>query len=210
MFRRLKPGGGGVNAAIFNAGGPALEAATKEQARSLLPGNALVVPLPSTSPLYSKEGVTHVIHVLGPNMNPRRPNCLDNDYVNGCKVLGDAYSSLFKGFLSIANTQVKVPRSSGSILSGPSKLEDEISGTKTKMWAPCLQALYNIAMQPEKHSKQVLEASDDVVVLNDIYPKVNTHHLLPVSLMMIFQQMNSWILFLPSAGKTASFGVGKN
>ncbi|KAK8359859.1 hypothetical protein V6Z12_A04G123900 [Gossypium hirsutum] len=174
---RLKPGGGGVNAAIFNAAGPALEAATKEQARSLLPGNALVVPLPSTSPLYSKEGVTHVIHVLGPNMNPRRPNCLDNDYVNGCKVLGDAYSSLFKGFLSIANTQVKVPRSSGSILSGPSKLEDEISGTKTKMWAPCLQALYNIAMQPEKHSKQVLEASDDVVVLNDIYPKAKQHLL---------------------------------
>lgn len=174
---RLKPGGGGVNAAIFNAAGPALEAATKEQARSLLPGNALVVPLPSTSPLYSKEGVTHVIHVLGPNMNPRRPNCLDNDYVNGCKVLGDAYSSLFKGFLSIANTQVKVPRSSGSILSGPSKLEDEISGTKTKTWAPCLQALYNIAMQPEKHNKQVLEASDDVVVLNDIYPKAKQHLL---------------------------------
>ncbi|GMJ03245.1 APRATAXIN-like [Hibiscus trionum] len=174
---RLKPGGGGVNAAIFNAAGAALETATMDRAKTLHPGNALVVPLPSTSPLYHKEGVTHVIHVLGPNMNPNRPNCLDNDYIKGCKVLEDAYSSLFKGFLSVANTQVSFPRSSGSISSGPSKLENEISGTKTKSWAPCLQALYNIAMQPEKHNKQVLEATDDIVVINDMYPKAKRHLL---------------------------------
>ncbi|XP_039019501.1 transcription factor bHLH140 isoform X2 [Hibiscus syriacus] len=173
---RLKPGGGGVNAAIFNAAGAALEAATMDRAKSLHPGNALVVPLPSTSPLYYKEGVTHVIHVLGPNMNPNRPNCLDNDYIKGCKVLEDAYSSLFKGFLSVANTQVSFP-SSGSISSGPSKLKEDTSGTKTNSWAPCLQALYNIAMQPEKHNKQVLEASDDLVVINDMYPKAKRHLL---------------------------------
>ncbi|GMH10211.1 hypothetical protein Nepgr_012052 [Nepenthes gracilis] len=98
---RLKPGGGGVNEAIFTAAGPMLEAATKEQAKSLTPGRALVVPLPSTSPLFSREGVTHVIHVLGPNMNGQRPNCLNNNYDEGCKVLKEAYSSLFEGFLSI-------------------------------------------------------------------------------------------------------------
>ncbi|KAL6142302.1 hypothetical protein ACLB2K_060585 [Fragaria x ananassa] len=109
---RLKPGGGGVNAAIFNAGGPALEVATKEQAKSLYPGNAVVVPLPSTSPLFCREGVTHVIHVLGPNMNPQRPNYLDNDYNKGRKVLHDTYNSLFECFASVVRTQKKVSKGS--------------------------------------------------------------------------------------------------
>ncbi|KAK6245100.1 hypothetical protein QUC31_011509 [Theobroma cacao] len=175
---RLKPGGGGVNAAIFNAGGSGLEAATKNQAMSLLPGTAVVVPLPSIAPLSIREGVTHVIHVLGPNMNPERPNCLDDDYIKGCKILQDAYSSLFEGFLSIAKTQVKFPkRSSKSILSEPSVPEDKIIGTMTKTWAPWVQSLYNIAMQPEKYKDEVLEASDDVVVLNDKYPKAKQHLL---------------------------------
>ncbi|KAI4331613.1 hypothetical protein MLD38_029787 [Melastoma candidum] len=101
---RLKPGGGGVNAAIFSAAGPDLLVATHERAKSLLPGNALVVPLQSTSPLSSREGVTHVIHVLGPNMNPQRPNCLNGDYNEGCRILRQAYTALFEGFLSILST----------------------------------------------------------------------------------------------------------
>ncbi|XP_020267420.1 transcription factor bHLH140 isoform X2 [Asparagus officinalis] len=102
---RLKPGGGGVNAAIFKAAGEDLEMATKERADTLSPGTSVAIPLPSTSPLYRREGVTHVIHVLGPNMNPQRPNCLKNDYVKGCKVLRDAYASLFENFASITRDQ---------------------------------------------------------------------------------------------------------
>lgn len=101
---RLKPGGGGVNAAIFNAAGEALQHATKECADTLRPGNSVAVPLPSTSPLHQQEGVTHVIHVLGPNMNPMRPDCLKNDYTKGCKVLREAYNSLFENFASIARS----------------------------------------------------------------------------------------------------------
>lgn len=106
---RLKPGGGGVNAAIFNAAGPELESATKEKVKSLSPGNAVVVPLPPSSPLFTREGVTHVIHVLGPNMNPQRPNYLDNDYNKGSKILQDAYASLFEGFASIVRNQAEQP-----------------------------------------------------------------------------------------------------
>ncbi|KAK1312410.1 hypothetical protein QJS10_CPA07g01152 [Acorus calamus] len=102
---RLKPGGGGVNAAIFSAGGEALKLATKEQAGTISPGKSLVVPLPSTSPLFKREGITHVIHVLGPNMNPERPNYLKNDYVKGCKILCEAYSSLFESFASVVHAQ---------------------------------------------------------------------------------------------------------
>ncbi|XP_008243317.1 PREDICTED: transcription factor bHLH140 [Prunus mume] len=228
---RLKPGGGGVNAAIFSAGGRALEVATKEQAKSLLPGNAVVVPLPSTSPLFCREGVTHVIHVVGPNMNPQRPNCLNNDYIKGCKVLQEAYTSLFEGFSSIVRSQSKLPKGSIENLqskmtesqdhpdgipkdhftnsdqknkrkdlhkserskrskgyrdetddasdsnAGKVNLSNKSDGSRTKSWGSWAQALYNIAMQPEKHRDAVLEISDDVVVLNDLYPRAQRHVL---------------------------------
>lgn len=227
--RRLKPGGGGVNAAIFNAAGPELESATKEKAKSLSPGNAVVVPLPSSSPLFTREGVTHVIHVLGPNMNPQRPNYLNNDYEKGCKILRDAYASLFEGFALIMRNQVEQPRGRNEKL-GKKSLESQDQseccstnhftntdqkskrdadntsektkrykgnqdgfgltlsdsrdekvdsehrrpdGSKSKAWGSWAQALHHIAMHPEKHKDGLLEISEDIVVLNDMYPKVN-------------------------------------
>ncbi|OIT21158.1 PREDICTED: transcription factor bHLH140 [Nicotiana attenuata] len=214
---RLKPGGGGVNAAIFSAAGPALETATKARIGSLSPGKAIVVPLPSSSPLFSREGVTHVIHVLGPNMNPQRPNHLNNDYVKGCQILREAYSSLFDGFASIARTQGEPSKDNfekelkreaqpeqGST-NGDQKAKREAvceadmnkkyksfvkepgpnvgssgdgnSGEQTrKAWGSWAQALYDTAMHPERH-KNIIEKSDDVVVLNDLYPKAQKHFL---------------------------------
>ncbi|KAF6170376.1 hypothetical protein GIB67_014306 [Kingdonia uniflora] len=215
---RLKPGGGGVNAAIFNAAGPDLEIATKEIAGSLSPGRALVVPLPSTSALYRKEGVTHVIHVLGPNMNPDRPNFLNNDYDKGCKVLREAYSSLFDGFASTLSNQA-TKSASGSMdldkyslekhpgdhfpstniknkredayeherikksrgLKNATGNEDGMSYATEKKpektWGSWSLALYNIAMNPERHKNILIEILDDVVVLNDLYPKAEKHLL---------------------------------
>lgn len=210
-----------------------MEVATKEQAKSLLPGNAVVVPLPSASPLFCREGVTHVIHVVGPNMNPQRPNCLNNDYIKGCEVLQEAYTSLFEGFSSIVRSQAKLPKGSIENLqskmtesqdhrdgvpkdhitnsdqknkreglhkserskrskgyrdetedasdsnAGKVNLSNKSDGSRTKSWGSWAQALYNIAMQPEKHRDAVLEISVDVVVLNDLYPKVNvTYYIL--------------------------------
>ncbi|KAG8377052.1 hypothetical protein BUALT_Bualt09G0127900 [Buddleja alternifolia] len=184
---RLKPGGGGVNAAIFKAAGPELEIATKERAETLSPGKAVVVPLPSSSPLYTREGVTHVIHVLGPNMNPQRPDCLKGDYGKGCKILREAYSSLFEGFLSIAqgvgsehnierplesggvqeviptNDDLKTKR--GAVYESDKNKKYKGSGGATKAWGSWAQALYNIAMHPDKHSNVVLEAQVHLLVL---------------------------------------------
>ncbi|KAJ6755701.1 APRATAXIN [Salix purpurea] len=231
---RLKPGGGGVNAAIFTAAGLALETATKERANSLLPGHAVVVPLPSDSPLYTREGVSHVIHVLGPNMNPQRPNSLNNDYNKGCSILREAYTSLFTGFLSILRSRSKLPRriseklaltpldlkdpsldprnhltnsdqkikrDDGCVyerskkckgannetvadISAPSSTYGKVTGDKIKLegptsktWGSWAQALYHIAMHPEKHKDELLEVLDDVLVLNDLYPKACKHLL---------------------------------
>ncbi|KAH9736664.1 transcription factor bHLH140 [Citrus sinensis] len=230
---RLKPGGGGVNAAIFSAAGPALEVATAERAKSLYPGNSVIVPLPSTSPLCGREGVTHVIHVLGPNMNPRRPNCLDGDYVKGCEILRKAYTSLFEGFLSIVRSQEKLSKGCnedirlepsvsqdhsedvhGNYISTGDKIKrdggheyeqskkcktqnevgtdinlsraanlsadnEKIGVSTSKAWGSWAQALYRTAMYPERHKDDLLEISDDVVVLNDLYPKVHPSDNLP-------------------------------
>lgn len=227
LCRRLRPGGGGVNAAIFKAAGADLEMATNDRAKSLVPGSAVVVPLPSTCPLYNREGITHVIHVLGPNMNPQRPNYLNNDYNKGCVVLRQAYTSLFEGFLSILkiqetsvtkrheeflhhsghgrdksvgngdlkNKRDDVDASDSSKKSRGSGNKVEIDSTcprtgnsdsgvqttdrgMTKAWGSWAQALYHIAMHPERQKDDVLEILEDVVVLNDVYPKVNTDLLL--------------------------------
>ncbi|XP_021891037.1 transcription factor bHLH140 [Carica papaya] len=171
---------------------------------------------------------THVIHVLGPNMNPHRPNCLNNDYIKGCKILREAYTSLFEGFVSIIRNQVKSPaRRDETIGSEASTLLDltengphQISWSDRKKkdtnhenerskkwkgsqneasadtidpttiiapsnsgnsngngWGSWAQALYRIAMHPERHKDVVLEVSDDVLVLNDLYPKARKHLL---------------------------------
>ncbi|KAL3830195.1 hypothetical protein ACJIZ3_018997 [Penstemon smallii] len=188
-------------------GGSELDIATKEKADCLSPGNALVVPLPSSSPLFTREGVTHVIHVLGPNMNPQRPDCLKDDYVHGSELLRKAYTSLFEGFSSIVKSGTEVhstnddhklkreaayefdmnkkykgcekdPQPGLSDFRDVRKIPDEkVSLETTKTWGSWAQALYNIAMHPENHTNVVLETLDDVVVMNDAYPKAKRHIL---------------------------------
>lgn len=187
-----------------------------------------MVPLPSTSPLYVTEGVTHVIHVLGPNMNPQRPNCLDGNYAEGCRILQKAYTSLFEGFISTLTAEEKsAPESNKSLKltshslhrnahepdrhqpnsdqknkredvceSGNSKksrgslddakldiithpevretnqVSERTSKSMTMGWGSWSQALYRIAMHPERHKDEALEVTEDVVVTKDVYPKV--------------------------------------
>jgi aprataxin len=117
--RRLKPGGGGVNGAIYSAAGPEFVQSTKSRGETLSPGAVLPVELPPSSPLRTQEGVSHVIHVLGPNMNPLRPNCLNGDYVMGERLLRDAYRALFEAFSTLAGGRDSEPRNrTGSPVEG--------------------------------------------------------------------------------------------
>lgn len=144
-------------------------------------------------------------------MNSQRPNHLNNDYVKGCQILREAYSSLFDGFAFIVRTQGKPVKDNfekelkreaqaeqGSTNGEKAKREavcevdmnkkyksfvkelgpnvgssgDGNTGEQTrKAWGSWAQALYDTAMHPERH-KNIIEKSDDVVVLNDLYPKV--------------------------------------
>ena len=167
-------------------------------------------------------------------MNPMRPDCLKNDYTKGCKILHDAYTSLFENFASIVqshtvkrNDETPSKKTASRVISpNDSKMKRQDShdsertkkykllppilpnhehkGTKTqnchdnsmgssdapneareedsnkngavtnKTWGSWAQALYEVAMHPEKYknSDSILETSDEVVVLKDMYPKV--------------------------------------
>jgi aprataxin len=170
-------------------------------------------------------------------MNPMRPDCLKNDYTKGCKILHDAYTSLFENFASIIqshtvkqNDETPSKKSASGVISPndskmkrqdshdserakkykllppilTSRQNHEHKGTNTgnyhdksmgssdtpnqareedgnkngavtnKTWGNWAQALYEVAMHPEKYknSDSILETSDEVVVLKDLYPKV--------------------------------------
>jgi hypothetical protein len=93
-----------VYAAIHEAAGPYLESATKSAYKGVraTAGKTYPVELPAESPLRIKEGVHYVIHVLGPNMNPQRPDCLYGDYEKGCELLEKAYTSMLNDFARLA------------------------------------------------------------------------------------------------------------
>ena len=42
-----------------------------------------------------------IIHLVGPNMNPDRPLCLDGDYATGCAQLAETYAALFDKFVEL-------------------------------------------------------------------------------------------------------------
>ena len=62
------------------------------------PGVAYPVELPADCPLRRRCGIDCVIHVCGPNMNPRRPAYLEGDYAVGCAQLSATYAALFECF----------------------------------------------------------------------------------------------------------------
>jgi hypothetical protein len=53
--------------------------------------------------------VGQVVHVMAPNMNPQRSNCLRGDYTKGDRLLGQCYSSLLSTFWDIASGRQQSP-----------------------------------------------------------------------------------------------------
>jgi len=114
--------GSGVNLAINKAAGPALDKDTKARFKGpARAGCVYPVPLLRSSPLRAKENVHWVIHVMAPNMNPHRSNCLQDDYTKGDHLLGQCYSSLFSTFWEIISSGQP-----SKTLSGQGTATDEI------------------------------------------------------------------------------------
>lgn len=97
------PTTGGFNRALYLAAG---DKELQHDTRTLYPkggsvGPCYEVPLRHTSPLYA-EGTRYVLHVIGPNMNPSRPNCLYEDYTTGTAQLADCYRNMLETYVTTA------------------------------------------------------------------------------------------------------------
>ncbi|CUF75056.1 Hypothetical protein, putative [Bodo saltans] len=97
------PSTGGFNRAIYVAAG---DKELQADTRATYPkggsvGPCFEVPLRPSSPLYA-EGTRYILHVVGPNMNPTRPNCLHGDYTAGNAQLLDCYNNMLETYLTLA------------------------------------------------------------------------------------------------------------
>eukprot|EP01124_Arcella_intermedia_P006134 TRINITY_DN13602_c0_g1_i1.p1 TRINITY_DN13602_c0_g1~~TRINITY_DN13602_c0_g1_i1.p1 ORF type:complete len:359 (+),score=72.65 TRINITY_DN13602_c0_g1_i1:332-1408(+) len=110
--------GSGTNRAIHmasNSNSFNLEKETRRiYSKTAKTAKAYPVTLPAGSPLRDYQGVKTVIHVVGPNMSPKRPRYLGNDYARGDKLLRRAYRSIFKTFYKLTELQPKDPESESS------------------------------------------------------------------------------------------------
>jgi len=83
-----------------------LDKETKRKYSKATCGNAYVVKLPTESTLHQNEKVEYVIHILGPNMNPSRPNCLNDNYEVGDALLKKCYESMLEKFHSLLSGNI--------------------------------------------------------------------------------------------------------
>jgi len=95
--------GSGTNRAIHTAastGDFSLEKETRKlYSKNAKTAKAYPVDLRDGSPLKDFQGVKTVIHVVGPNMSPKRPRYLADNYELGEKLLRRTYESILRSFL---------------------------------------------------------------------------------------------------------------
>jgi O-acetyl-ADP-ribose deacetylase (regulator of RNase III) len=112
-------GGSGTNKAIHKAckgGGTSLKKLTLQTYKPpAIIGKAYPVDLVSGSVLRDIQGVRTVIHVVGPNMDPKRKNCLGGNYAIGSQLLRKAYESILMAFYERTGlgTMGKIPLNVG-------------------------------------------------------------------------------------------------
>jgi len=103
---KFSEGGSGTNEAIHEACRSPYVPTLQTLTRKLYEDNAEVseaypVTLPVGCPLRENQNVRVVIHVVGPNMNPKRPNYLGEDekgYARGKDELRKCYLSVLNRF----------------------------------------------------------------------------------------------------------------
>ncbi|KND00810.1 hypothetical protein, variant [Spizellomyces punctatus DAOM BR117] len=149
-------------------------------------GKAYPVPVESTSPLFMDEHVEQVIHVVGPNLNPKRPDCLSNDDDAVAK-LETVYKAIFNSFADLrgltTSDRTTDTKNAFSVLMSqprtPVSLGDEADvADMPKSGGRWNDALRPYCLHPEQHPQDVLSYDDHLVVIRDKYPKAKKHLLI--------------------------------
>jgi len=107
--------GSGTNRAIHTAastGDFSLEKETRKlYSKNAKTAKAYPVELKDGSPLKDFQGVKTVIHVVGPNMSPKRPRYLADNYELGEKLLRRTYESILRSFLRLTGLTDEIEKS---------------------------------------------------------------------------------------------------
>ena len=127
-------------------------------------GKAYPVELPLSNPLREEEKIQYIIHVLGPNMNPNRLDCLINDYERGDELLASAYRALFQCFLNIATVS--------SVIESTTKtpLKQELETKNFFSSASSDSTMQTLSMQGHSRTPPKLDEKLDVDDLNQFKP----------------------------------------
>jgi len=107
---KFNEGGTGTNEAIHEACRgpytPSLQTLTKRlYGENAEVGKDYPVDLPEGCPLREFQNVHTVIHVVGPNMNPKKPLYLGEDYEKGKIELRKSYQNVLSFFLKKTGLQ---------------------------------------------------------------------------------------------------------
>lgn len=139
-------------------------------------GFAYPVDVPEASPLRSEQAVSVVIHVVPPNMNPSKPDCLDGDYERGSALMTACYAAALEcfrsraGFVAAAATAAAAAAATATTTGGKTKGGKRQGGG----WA---DALTDYIRHPERHADTIVHSDAETMTIRDKFPKAR-HHLL--------------------------------
>ncbi|KAI8822377.1 HIT-like domain-containing protein [Fimicolochytrium jonesii] len=183
---RWKVSSTAISGRIHERAGPALH----EQARTLYPnpavlGEAYPVPVPASSPLFTEEGVHHVIYTVPPNMNPLRAHCISQTELGtAIKALRATWAAVFRAAGGISGRSTSIlpaPTARNAFATLMSAARNGNGSTAppgparpTGHWN---DALRMYCLHPDQHADVVVEYDDEIVVVRDKFPKAK-HHLL--------------------------------
>ncbi|CAM9474104.1 unnamed protein product [Discosporangium mesarthrocarpum] len=193
---RLAGHGGRTNTQVNKAAGPCLEARSRERCK--FPTTAVPVPikLPQDSPLHA-AGVEIIIQVLGPNLNPLLPECLDKDPREAVRLLRLSYDRALDCFwrqVAGDDSTIGAEKSNGSAGRGGADLGTgdvfppyntalgktmrlEASGGLGS-WRDALHQYTALEARPNSLQDRVFFETNSCVIIYDGYPKARRHLLL--------------------------------
>eukprot|EP00128_Syssomonas_multiformis_P000887 Colp12_sorted_trinity150504_noHs@11132 len=201
---RLKPVGNTSSKRIYKAAGPAaFDKMVKDaQFNPAETGRAYCIEVPAGLSLRTEHHFTHVVLVVSPNMNPQRPDCLDNDYAKGEELLASAYKNMLEQYYAIVadsegsqdtpkapvpqetagaspetsafDVLIKASREGTSAHPTPQKQASTSTRTHGGSW---MNALYDYVKHPERYPDAVVKADPDAVIVKDKFPKARDHFL---------------------------------
>jgi len=195
-IKLLRSGGDRINIELHRAFGSGDELAgllreAVKGKKAVEIGKPVIVHLGADHPITKSHGVTHLISVLGPNMNPSRLDDLKGDYAKGKLLLQNAYRAMFESFLRIVtDREADAGTSSADLLiannketslrnanfqwdippySAPSRTPPRLPGLSLHPYlAPSPAADYRVF---------VWFRTEEFVIIYDGYPKARYHAL---------------------------------